>query len=289
MSYILNKTDGTILTEILDGEIDQDTTNLTLIGRTYKGFGEYINENYIKLLENFSNTAPPSSPIRGQLWFDTSVNIIKVYDGFQFKPIGSPFVDNQRPDLNQGDFWFNSSENKLYFYDGFELTLVGPTYTLRQGKTGFEALSILDEGENSRVVIGLYISNQLIAVVSNIEFTPRSEEIITGLVTTTNPTGKIFVGFNFINENRFINISDPIETKDAANKNYVDMRTFSTVLDVTGMSENDILQTLNFLSPSDTNLNGKLARIHQINRSNGNTQRENKEYEIINGTWVSRV
>ena len=74
MAYQLNKTDGTLLTEIIDGKIDENSTNLTFIGRNYKGFGEYLNENFIKLLETFANTAPPSKPVKGQLWFDTGEN-----------------------------------------------------------------------------------------------------------------------------------------------------------------------------------------------------------------------
>ena len=55
MSYILNKTDGTLLVTLVDGAIDTTSTDITLVGRNYKGFGEFINENYIKLLENFSS------------------------------------------------------------------------------------------------------------------------------------------------------------------------------------------------------------------------------------------
>ena len=43
MSYQLNKTDGTILTDLIDGQIDTTTTNLVLVGRNYTGYGEYFN------------------------------------------------------------------------------------------------------------------------------------------------------------------------------------------------------------------------------------------------------
>ena len=72
MSYQLNKTDGTLLLDLIDGQIDTASTNLTLVGRNYTGYGEYFNENFIKLLENFSNTAAPSNPITGQLWWDST-------------------------------------------------------------------------------------------------------------------------------------------------------------------------------------------------------------------------
>ena len=48
MSYQLNKTDGTILVDLIDGKIDSNSTNLTLVGRGYRGYGEVFNENFIK-------------------------------------------------------------------------------------------------------------------------------------------------------------------------------------------------------------------------------------------------
>ena len=94
MSYQLNKTDGTLLTSLIDGQIDQASTNLTLVGKNYTGYGEAFNENFIKLLENFSNTSAPSNPLTGQLWWDTSNARLKVYTGTQWKASGGPFVQN---------------------------------------------------------------------------------------------------------------------------------------------------------------------------------------------------
>ena len=66
MAYIINKTDGSILSTVADGQVDQFSTDLTLIGKNYSGFGESLNENFVKLLENFANTEEPSNPIKGQ-------------------------------------------------------------------------------------------------------------------------------------------------------------------------------------------------------------------------------
>ncbi len=84
MTYKINNTENVEITQIIDGTIDQ-TTDLTLIGKNVSGYGEYINENFLKLLENFASTTEPSNKITGQLWFDTSVNKLKVYDGSRFK------------------------------------------------------------------------------------------------------------------------------------------------------------------------------------------------------------
>ena len=88
MSYKLNKTDGSLLTDLIDGQIDTSSTNLVLVGRNYEGFGEYINENFIKVLENFSNTSAPSKPIAGQLWWDSTSQKLQVYNGTAFQTAG---------------------------------------------------------------------------------------------------------------------------------------------------------------------------------------------------------
>ena len=55
MSYILNKTNGSILATLNDGSINQ-TTDLVFVGRNYAGYGEFVNEDLLRLLENFANT-----------------------------------------------------------------------------------------------------------------------------------------------------------------------------------------------------------------------------------------
>lgn len=77
MTYFVNKTDGNAIV-VLDGTKDTTSTSLTLIGRLAQTYGESQNENFLKLLENFAFTSPPSNPINGQLWFDTAANSLKV-------------------------------------------------------------------------------------------------------------------------------------------------------------------------------------------------------------------
>ena len=66
MAYTINKTDGTALVTVADGAINT-TYSITLIGKNYAGYGEVLNENQIKLSENFANTTAnaPASPLTG--------------------------------------------------------------------------------------------------------------------------------------------------------------------------------------------------------------------------------
>ncbi len=89
MAYKINNTVGTLLGTLADGTIDVATTDLTLIGKGYAGFGEKLNENLVKLLENFNNTTAPSNKVQGQMWYDKTNNQINVYTGSKWKPVGS--------------------------------------------------------------------------------------------------------------------------------------------------------------------------------------------------------
>ena len=198
MSYKLNKTDGSLLVELVDGQIDTTSSDITLIGRNYVGFGELINENLIKLLENFSGTATPGTPITGQLWFDTSENRLKVYDGSTFKANG-PIISATQPQMVAGDLWINNNDNQLYFFDGSDLVLVGPPYTAEQGKSGFETLRITDTRSLGYTVIKWSVGNDVFAYISNNQFTPRTQDVdlLPGLV------GNVLKGINIVDKDNF--------------------------------------------------------------------------------------
>ena len=78
--YTINNTRGTILTTINDGVVDT-TTTMKLIGRQYQNYGEPINENMIKLLENSANPNAPGNPLEGELWYDTTNGYLKINRG----------------------------------------------------------------------------------------------------------------------------------------------------------------------------------------------------------------
>ena len=51
MSYTINKFGGEQLVVLEDGTID-NTTELSLVGKNYSGYGTIQNENFLYLLEN---------------------------------------------------------------------------------------------------------------------------------------------------------------------------------------------------------------------------------------------
>ena len=176
MSYKINKTNGDLLVELTDGVIDTVSTDITLVGRNYKGFGEAFNENFVKLIENFAATSAPNNPLAGQLWYDTSEARLKIYNGTTFRTAGSPIVSSTQPaNLVAGDLWIDNAENKLYFWDGTDLVLAGPQYNAVQGKTGLEAVTMVDTSSQTRTVLAMYIGGVLAGIYSRFQFTPKLE------------------------------------------------------------------------------------------------------------------
>jgi hypothetical protein len=79
MAYTINLTNGNVFAVVQDGTINTQSS-MVLVGKNYAGYGEFLDENFIHLLENGANTTAPGAPLRGQLWFDNTANVLKVYD-----------------------------------------------------------------------------------------------------------------------------------------------------------------------------------------------------------------
>jgi hypothetical protein len=199
MAYTINKTDGTVVTTITDGTVD-NTTSLQLFGKSYSGFGEGLNENLVKLLENAASTSAPSAPLRGELWFDTTTNQIKVYDGTSFKPTGGAKASSAQPTSpSTGDLWLDTDDDQVYAYTGTAWQLVGPVYTKGQTLSGWQIETLASSGGN-KVVSSMYVGNTRVAILSKETFTPSASqsgfaEIKAGL-TLNSTLGAVFEGTN---------------------------------------------------------------------------------------------
>ncbi len=199
MAYTINKTDGTILATITDGTID-NTSSLTLFGKSYSGFGELLNENLIKLLENQTSTSSPTAPLKGELWFDANTNQLKVYDGSAFKPTGGAKSSATAPTSpSAGDLWMDSDDNQVYVYTGSAWLLVGPAYTSSQTLSGWKIETLAYSG-GSAVVSSMYAGNTRVCILSASTFTPTVTQTgfasIKAGLTLNSTLGAVFEGTN---------------------------------------------------------------------------------------------
>ena len=173
MAYTVNKTDGSVLTTVADSTLDT-TTDLTLIGKNYAGYGEIQNENFVFMLENFANTSAPSSPVAGQLWWDTANTLLNVYTGSNWKGAGGITIRASAPSgPSEGELWFDTVNDQLFAYDGGSWILVGPLYA-GGVKTGPVIETITDTLAVDHTVITMYVGNSRVSIISkDTSFTPN--------------------------------------------------------------------------------------------------------------------
>jgi hypothetical protein len=90
MSYIINNSRGQVLAVVADGTVNTTATDLSLVGRALTDYGTFENENYVFLLENFANSTAPLQPILGQLWYNSSTDVLSAYgSGNAWIPLAS--------------------------------------------------------------------------------------------------------------------------------------------------------------------------------------------------------
>jgi len=264
MAYTISNTDGSTLVLLADNTVDNISTSISLIGRNVNGFGEYFNNNLIKLMANFATDSinPPQNPLKGQLWYDTTAKKIKVYDN-GFKNVSGAIISSSLPDsLSTGDLWFDSTNNQLKILNGSSVLLVGPTYPISVGENGWilPQTSLRDGNlyvkqvtllKNYGNTLGA-ISHEAFDVVSNdanTYFNTSTVSLVSGLNVfgDINYTGKI--NNNYLTLNVDLDVLTP-SSNNISNLSHVVAQT------------NSIIDLLNAVFPINTQT-GKIS--HPLN------------------------
>lgn len=175
MSYTINLTDGALFATIADGTINT-SSSMILVGKNYAGYGQFLDTNFVHLLENSSNTTAPGAPLTGQLWWDSGNGLMKVYTGTTWKTISSATSSSTAPASNvTGDLWYDTVNQQLNVWTGTAWLLVGPQFTAGQGTTGAIAATIVDNTAVTHTVIELYVNDAIVGIVSkDASFTPQT-------------------------------------------------------------------------------------------------------------------
>ena len=202
MAYTVNKTNNSASPNqytVQDGVVNTQT-DLSFIGKGYAGYGELIAENFLHLLENFSGTTAPTKAIEGQLWWDSTNAKLQVYNGTAFQTAGgsAPYQSDAPSNMAAGDIWIDSDTGQMYYYNGTASVLVGPPSST--GTTnGFTYDTILDSGDTSQNITKLFNDGNLIAIISEDTFTPKSaivgfSSITKGITLSTDIADLKFAG-----------------------------------------------------------------------------------------------
>jgi hypothetical protein len=182
MAYTINKFNGTELIVLEDGTIDT-STSLGLVGRNYVGYGETQNENFVFLLENFANTAPPSRPLKGQTWFNSTTSLLHVYDGAKWAIVGAAVLSITAPDgPSVGQLWLRTTDNTLHVWTAAGWVFIGPEAVAGFGTTRARSTSLLDTTGTARPVILLTVNGTVIAICSSIAFTIALSNAVEGFL-----------------------------------------------------------------------------------------------------------
>ena len=203
MSYNLTLTNGTLLEILADGSADTTTTSISLVGKNYAGYGIYLNENFLKLLENFASTATngnPTSPtlanpLTGQLWWDTTDKVLKAYNGTAWKEIANSSPSTTAPSNPQvGDQWYNTSTNILSVYNSTQWIAIGPAIPPGVAVTTLEANGLYDNISAVHTVGNIMVNNKLAAIISS-----DTSAFITQTPSLAGGFSSITPGYNIIN------------------------------------------------------------------------------------------
>jgi len=170
----LSNGDALITGGLVDGTIDTTSSSITLVGKNYPGYGVFLNQNFVQLMENFAKGSAPTAPLPGQLWYDSTGKYLKVNTAASkgstpaWKVIsmitssgsytGTPVI---------GEQWWDSTNLQLKVWSGSAWTIIGPAGTSSTGNTGAIPDTIVSLAPAATyVVLKFYIDNILVGIWS---------------------------------------------------------------------------------------------------------------------------
>lgn len=171
MAYTVDYTDGTKTAISVPNSAVDTTTNIGLVGRGYTNFGEIVAEDLLHLLENFASGSAPSKPVEGQLWFDSTNNILKYFDDTvsnsgNWKAIASMTVQSATPTAvgeTDGHFWLDSDTGQLYlYYNGSWIEISDVA-----GDTRVVARTRYDISDVSHRTIEVLVNSKIVSITSS--------------------------------------------------------------------------------------------------------------------------
>lgn len=127
MATQIKNYDNTPLTTIPDKSIDTNATTLELPGTGYQNYGSHVLDDLVWIMQHFARDTAPDNPIKGQIWLDTTGNILKMYNGSSWIASGSIVAAGNAPaNPVVGTFWWDSTNLVLSVWNALSWTIVAP-------------------------------------------------------------------------------------------------------------------------------------------------------------------
>jgi hypothetical protein len=174
----LSNGDDLIAGGLLDNTTDSANTSLVLVGKNYKGYGLFLNQNFVRLMENFSKTTAPTNPLPGQVWFNSTTKRLNVNISAtkgtldaNWKGIAGLTLSATTPTTQYtGELWYDTTNGQLNIYTGTGWRLVGPLSKLATGNTGAIPDTVTDSPPaNTYVILKFFLDNVLVGIWSKEE------------------------------------------------------------------------------------------------------------------------
>jgi len=207
MAYAITYRNGSTLTLLADNSVDT-TRSVTFIGKDYKGYGIYQNQNLVTLLTNSASPdySRPSNPLLGELWYDTTNKRLNIFDpsyesNSGWLHAGGASVSLGLPGgIAVGDWWYDLSKNVLNLYLKSGLVSV-PTYP-RLTPTGWitPTNTVLDNnspGQPQQVTL-LQNYGSVVGALSNTSFIASSNDSAYTFPLANSVAYPILQGLNII-------------------------------------------------------------------------------------------
>jgi hypothetical protein len=192
MAYTILNTDGTTLLLLADNTVDRSASTLDLFGKNVNSYGEYLHNNLIKLLANSASASgsPPRSPLKGQIWYDTTVKRLKVYDN-GFRNVSGAIISPDIPrGLINGDLWYDTTNDQLFVVAQNSIKLVGPTFPKSSVDSGWRLppVAIKNTASNTQQVLMLKSYGQFLGMATKTAFQLTPTDAGTYFASTANTT-----------------------------------------------------------------------------------------------------
>jgi microcystin-dependent protein len=182
MSYKITLTNGTTLFQLADGVVDTSNTSISLVGKNSVNFGEAQNNDFVHILENFANSTAPSNPLTGQLWYNSANNALSVYSVGTWEPLAVvTYSASTPPSARLANLWFDTSVNQLKIHDGTTFNTIGPEAVAGFAKTRTSSESVKDVSGINHAVIKCTLNGTVVSVLSADDFDVSYDNAISGI------------------------------------------------------------------------------------------------------------